>query len=161
MTSWTKPTADQISQVRLLALRPEEERYFFSRLQNPLWINALHDAGALEPPPPVTVEEGTSYPHWSISRFIARVAGSHPNHAFVATVLAGLARTKNVAVQRDLIEAMTALQPSVLTNLLPAVAGWLREPGAAIWAWGRAVARLADHALRDPRNASPVQAILE
>lgn len=160
MTSWQKPTPDQISQFRLLALRPEEERYFFARLQNPLWLDALYDIKALMPPPPVTVEEGTSYPHWPISRFIARIAGSHPDQAFVATVLAGLAQTKNVAVQGDLMEAMTSLQPNVLTNLLPAVADWLREPGAALWTRGRAVARLADHALRDSRNTPPVRVIL-
>ena len=47
MTSWQKPTADQVSRVKLLALRPEEERYFFSRLQNPLWIDALRAVGGL------------------------------------------------------------------------------------------------------------------
>ena len=160
MTSWQIPTAEQISRVKLLALRPEEQRYFFSRLGNPLWIDALHDARALEPPPPETVDEGIRYPHWPISQYIARVAGNHPDQAVVADVLAGLAPTENRAVRRDLVEAMTALDPSVLTNLLPAVAGWVQEPGSTFWAWGRVVGSLAVHALRHSANTTAVRAIL-
>ena len=160
MTSWQKPTANQISRVRLQALRPEEERYFFARLENPLWIDALRDAGCLEAPPPVTVEEGTRYPHWPISQYIARVAGEHPDHAFIGDVLARLAPTENLAVRRDLVEAMMALEPRVLTNLLPLVAGWVGEPGSGFWAWGHVVGGIAAHALRHAENAAPVEAIL-
>ena len=50
MTFWQRPTAEQISEVELLALRPQEERYFFSRLENPLWIDALWEHGKMVAP---------------------------------------------------------------------------------------------------------------
>ena len=161
MTSWQRPTADQINQVVLLALRPEEQRYFFTRLENPLWIDALHKAGGLEPPPPVTVDGGgTSYPHWPISQYIARVAGDHPDHEFVVSVLAKLSVTANFAVQGDLIAAMTALDPRTLTDLLPAVAKWVSGQGPMFWISDR-VGALVVHALRDDRNNDPVREILD
>ena len=123
MPSWQRPTPQAIRRIGYLAARPEEQRYFFARLENPLWIDALHEEGGLEPPPAIPVDGGFSYPAWPISQYIARVAGDHPDHLFVARVIDELAGTSNARVQRDLIIAMTALEPQAITHLLPAVTG--------------------------------------
>ena len=44
MPSWAPPTAEDIQQVALLAARPEVRAYFFDRLENPNWVDALHEA---------------------------------------------------------------------------------------------------------------------
>lgn len=160
MPSWQKPTSEEVDRIAYLTARPEEQRYFFARLENPLWIDGLYEEGSLDPPPPVTVEGGTRYPAWPVSQYIARVAGSHPDHASVADVLAALAQTPNLAVRRDLVTAMTALDPAVLANLLPLVAAWVREPGSGFWAWPEVVGGLAVHALEHDQNAGPVEEIL-
>ena len=158
MPSWQKPTSEEVRRVAYLTARPEEQRYFFARLENPLWIDGLYES--LDPPPPVTVHGGTRYPAWPVSQYIARVARSHPDHASVADVLAALASTQNLAVRRDLVAAMTALDPAVLTNLLPLVAAWVREPGSGFWARPEVVGGLAIHASQHDQNAGPVEEIL-
>ena len=100
MTSWTRPTAEEISRITHLTAKPEEQRYFFSRLENPLWIDALRDAGSLEPPSPTSTDGGERHAPWPVAGYIARVAGSHPDPEIVAQVLRELAETSNVFVQR-------------------------------------------------------------
>ena len=160
MPSWQKPTSEEVRRIAYLTARPEELRYFFARLENPLWIDRLHEEGSLEPPPPVTVEGGTRYPAWPVSQYIARVAGSHPDHASVAGVITALAPTRNLAVRRDLVAAMTTLDPAVLTNLLLLVPAWVREGGVGFWAWPDVVGGLAIHALQHDQNAGAVEEIL-
>ena len=160
MASWQKPTAEQIRRIAYLAAQPEEQRYFFSRLENPLWIDALHEAGSLEPPSPTTTNGGTGHAPWPVSGYIARVAGSHPDHGFVAEVLRELTGTSNALVQRDLIAAMIALDPRKITHLLSAVAQWVSGSGQVFWMSER-VGALAVHALHDSRNDDPVRAILD
>ena len=161
MPSWQEPTVEEIRQTEYLAARPEEQRYFFARLENPLWIDALRDAGGLKPPPPATAEDGaTSHAPWPVSGYIARVAGNHPDHEFVATTIGEMAGTSNVMVQRDLIAAMTALEPRAITHLLPAVTQWVSGPDQVFWMLDR-VGALVMHALRDSANDDPVRALLD
>ena len=160
MPSWQRPTAQEISRIAYLAARPEEQRYFFTRLENPLWIDELYKTGNLDPPAQVTVEGGTSNPPWPLSEYIARVAGNHPDQEFVARLLAELSRTDNVWVRRDLIAAMTSLDPHVITDLLPTVAEWVSGTGSVSWMLDR-VGDLATHALRHSGNAEHVETILD
>ena len=160
MPSWQKPTEEQIRQVSRLAVRPEEQRYFFANLQNPLWIDALNENENLEAPHPVLVDGSTSHPRWPISEYIARVAGDHPDHAFVASVLRKLAETENILVRRDLIWGMKALDPAVLEDVLPAVAEWVSSSGSSLWMFGH-VGEIVLHALRNSQNRPAVEAILD
>ena len=40
MTSWSRPSEPELSEVEALAIRPENRRYFFDRLENPNWVSA-------------------------------------------------------------------------------------------------------------------------
>ena len=160
MTSWQLPTADEISAVAHLTAQPEEQRYFYTRLENPLWINALHDAGYLTAAPPESIDGAASYPPRPVAQYIARVAGIHPDPKYVAVVLGDLVETDDPLVQADLMRAMRALDPQLLRDLLPAVAGWVAAGVQSIFLSDR-VGELVVHALHDPGNANSVRAILD
>ncbi len=160
MKSWQRPTAEQISRVDLLALRPQEERYFFSRLENPLWIDALADQGTLEPPEPTVDDDGAvSHRQWPFSAYLARVAGVHPDHARVAAIIEELADTENAFVQGDLIRAMTALDPCYIADLLPRVESWVTARPAMFLTLDL-VGELCVQALACGENESAVKALL-
>ena len=125
MTSWQRPTADEISAVAHLTAQPEEQRYFYTRLENPLWIDALHDAGYLMATPPESIDSAASYLPRPIAEYIGRVAGSHPDPAYVARVLGALSESSDPVVQMYLMRAMRGLAPQLLADVLPAVAGWV------------------------------------
>ena len=160
MTSWQQPTADEISRVAYLTARPEEQQHFFTHLDNPLWINALYCAGHLTPVQPEGSEDERSYPPRPITQYIARVAGSHPDPAFIATVLFGLSETDNLLMQSDLMKAMRSLDPQFLTDLLPAVARWT-SASSQLFFLADGLGDLVVHALHDSKNADSVRSILE
>ena len=160
MTSWQRPTDAQIEQVTLLALRPQEERYFFAHLENPLWIDALFERGEVEPPPPIVgANGGVSYKAWPFSTYLARVANDHPDHVRVAGIVEGLAETENVFVRDDLTRAITALDPCSITKLLPTVAAWVAEHPSVLRTM-KLTGELAVHALSCDENRSAVRALL-
>ena len=111
-----------------------------------------------------SIPEGTdstaSYPPRQITQYIARVAGSHPDPAFIATVLAGLTETDDPLVQADLMKAMRSLDPQLLTDLLPAVAKWV-SGAAQLFFLADRVGDLVAHALLESKNVDSVRSILE
>ena len=160
MKSWQKPTAEQISRVDRLTLRPQEERYFYSRLENPLWLDAMCDQGEMEPPEPSVDDDGTvSHMHWPFSAYLARVAGDHPDHHRVAAIIKQFADTENVFVQGDLIRAMATLDPSCITDLLPRVATWLAERPSAFLTMDL-IGELCVAALNGRENGDAVKSLL-
>ena len=57
MPSFKKPTRQQIDTVVQRMRSPEFAGYFFSRLENPLWVVHLKAQGLFgSPPPPIQVE---------------------------------------------------------------------------------------------------------
>ena len=65
----------QIVQVQTLSTRPENRAYFFDRLENPNWVDALHKAEFFTPPDPVPAGDGyVQFPPWPEGRYLARAA---------------------------------------------------------------------------------------
>ena len=71
---WPVPTDAQIRRLQDLVAHPARLRYFFSRLENPLWLERLADDGWYDPervPEPIAEADGravsTSGPCQSIS----------------------------------------------------------------------------------------------
>jgi hypothetical protein len=127
MPSWAPPTAEEIHQVALLAARPEARAYFFDRLENPNWVDALHEAGFFTPPDPVPAGDGyVQFPPWPEGRYLARAAVLAP--AAVSAVLTALGLQANPAATRALLEAATALPDEHLTDLAERVVEWVSGP---------------------------------
>ena len=109
MTSWMKPTAEQIDRALALLVRPEYARTFFDRLENPEWIEPLRTHGFFHSPPPAQFEdEGRTVvlTKWPASRYLVRIAeqkdGSYAE-AVQQALLAIPEDTDNDTVHEDLI----------------------------------------------------------
>jgi hypothetical protein len=129
MRSWAQPTADEISRVQALAGRPENRAYFFDRLENPLWVRALTEAGFFAgPPEPVPAGEPgfVRFPPWPEGRYLARVAPDEPEA--VAGVLRSIGPSGNPAVTRIIIEALLALPQGLFEATAERLPMWLEGP---------------------------------
>ncbi len=74
MKSSKTPTPEQVTKAIALLGRKEHYRYFFDRLENPLWLEPLHKQGFfLHPPPPQANEGSVVFPPWPESRYLARI----------------------------------------------------------------------------------------
>lgn len=131
MPSWKTPTADQLTRVRTLVVQPGQYRYFFDKLENPLWVDPLRSAGFFaQPPEPERNEaEGTiGFPPWPESRYLARMAEHEVAHDSLIRVLDDLPETDNERVLEDAVEVMLRLPASSVAHLAPKAAGWARKP---------------------------------
>lgn len=93
---------------------------FFSKLDNPRWLEPLRQEGffARPPTPIVNKEEQTiSFPPWPVSRFLQRMASREP--ALVAEIAAEIPLTDNTSVHLDLLETALALPPELAGQLAP------------------------------------------
>src|SRR6185436_13599358 len=97
MKSWTKPTPDLIDQAIASTTDVEQRRYFFAKLQNPLWAKPLSERGFFKKAPGAisTGDGGIQMPLWPESAYLARIAKHVP--ADVVDIVLPL-QTQNVNV---------------------------------------------------------------
>src|SRR5579885_752952 len=129
MKSWTKPTPEQVERATALLARPAQYRYFFSRLDNPEWVEPLRKKGFFKNPPSIQKDEkeGTiGFPGWVESQFLARVARTAPPeaHTAILSAIMALPDTENAAVIADCLEAAAHLPVDSAVQLTPRVLKW-------------------------------------
>lgn len=120
------PTSEDAQRAHALLVRPQLRQYFFSKLQNPRWLQPLDDLGHFRAPPEVTeIEEGRlRLQAWPQGQFLGAIAQSAPEH--VAAILERLPRTlRNPAVWMAVVEAARKMPPSTAVRLVPLVASAL------------------------------------
>src|SRR5438045_3498424 len=79
--------------------------YFFDKLSSADWIEPILKVTPkflLDPPEPEKTENGISFPVWSASRFLARVAEQNPSQ--VLNVIKKV-KTTNFHIHEDFVEA--------------------------------------------------------
>ena len=129
MTSWTRPTVDDLDRVGRFVGSPETRAYFFDRLKNPEWIQPLAERGFFaDPPEPVPAGEPgyLRFPPWPEGRFLVRMAQSVP--AAVRSVLETVPASKNPAATRLYVEAASALPAGHLRQVAHRVVDWVEAP---------------------------------
>lgn len=129
MSSWKKPTAEQIGRAVALLSHREHHRHFFDRLENPEWLLALKEKGFFSSPPEPIREEsrGTvAFPVWPESRYLARMAKHAPDTVF--GILSQIPDTENIRVHDDLVDAALALPPKLAAELVPKAVSWIQTP---------------------------------
>jgi hypothetical protein len=84
---------------------PRGVRYFFTGLENSIWIQPLDNDGIFfKPSDPIEVNPGSfQLPGWSIGEYLARFADLHED--IVGSVVRSI-RTENWWVQEILVDAM-------------------------------------------------------
>lgn len=129
---WPEPTDAQLARLQSLTAHLARLLYFFSRLDNPRWLEQLADHGWFDPervPEPVIEADGTArIETWPLSGYLCRVAGEVP--ATAAAVVKNLAGTANPLVQRDLVTTLLRLPADVAAGFTDDVTAWIRGPYA-------------------------------
>ncbi len=130
MRSWKKPTPDQIDRAVALLIYDGQYRYFFDQLENPEWLEPLWKKGFFKHPlqPVRNEEEGTiRFPPWPESRYLARMASHKPE--LVAQIIEEMEETENISVQSDLLDAMCAMPPDIISAIIVEKAvNWAETP---------------------------------
>jgi len=129
MKSWKMPTPEQVTKAVALLGRAEQYRYFFDRLENPLWIEPLKTKGFFSSPPQATRDEkrGTAgFPPWPASRYLSRMAAQAPET--VLEVALQIPPTEDVRVHEDLADAALAMPADLAAKLVPKAKKWLESP---------------------------------
>ena len=140
MGSWSQPTANELALLGSLAGRPESRGYFFDRLDNPLWVEALQEAGFFAgPPDPVEADPVGSmrFPPWPEGRYLVRMAPVASNQ--VCSVLKEIEQSRNPVVTRHCFEVASGLHDDQLKQLAHRVFDWVKAPGADRFAGEAAV----------------------
>lgn len=129
MKSWKTPTPEQITKAVALLGHAEQYRYFFDRLENPLWIEPLKTKGFFSFPPQAIRDEerGTiGFPPWSASRYLTRMAARAPET--VLEVALQIPPTENVRVHEDLVDAALEMPADLAAKLVPKAKKWIELP---------------------------------
>ncbi|MBD3675452.1 MAG: hypothetical protein HUJ26_18220 [Planctomycetaceae bacterium] len=104
MPSYTKPTNDLVEKTLPQLSSSQQESYFFSRLDNPLWIEPLNEHEYFKYPPAAIPQPDGSirYPQWAPSRYLSRMATQEPE--LVISIYESL-ETDNASIIGDMLEA--------------------------------------------------------
>jgi len=126
MASYNKPTNKQLAATMPLISSPQHEAYFFSRLENPLWIAPLAEHYVFKYPPKAEPMNGGGirHPLWPPSQYLARMATQSP--AEVAKIFAGL-NTDNASIIGDMLHAALAMPANVAVSLVPAISEAVKD----------------------------------
>lgn len=117
MTSWKKPTNEMIDKA-LDSIRKETTRkYFFSRLENPLWLKPLTERGYFKYPPKTQrFNDGTLiYPYWYEIQYLNNVCSEMPDE--IVRLLINLPETDNSVVYDGILDIALQLPPEYSVKL--------------------------------------------
>ncbi len=125
MSSYTRPSDDQVREALRRIPTPQLRRAFFEGLKNPLWLEPLKNEGAFRTPPArVVMDDGTaSDPYWPEIEYVVRVAGDAP--AVAVDILVSLKDSDNAWVRRALFAVGAAVPASEAARLKPVLKSWL------------------------------------
>jgi len=124
--------------------RQADYDYFFGRLNSPVWIKPLKEAGLFSTPPLPAVEgQYISFPRWPESEYLARMAATAPDA--VLEVALQIPDTENVRVHDDLVNAALAMPADLAAKLVDKAKKWAESSHHPLFAekLGSLVAHLA------------------
>jgi len=105
---------------------PASHEYFFEQLDDPAWLKSLAAMGFFkDAPEPVRSEEWVSYPAWSESRYLLRVAAQAPDE--VLKLARKIPPTDNPRVHQNLFEIAAQLPGAMAAELARKEVKWLRS----------------------------------
>lgn len=119
MKSWTPPTDEMIEKVLASVKKETDRQYFFSRLNNPLWVKPLRDRGYFNAPPGLKqLPDGyVQYPHWPELGYLLAITKEVPDQ--IVEIILSLPKTDNPRVYDDILAIAIKLQGKQSALLLP------------------------------------------
>lgn len=125
MKSWTKPTPEAVSRALALIARLEHRRYFFDKLENPLWLDELRARGLFKSPPPISRDPANGIlrvPPWPESGYLSRMAAYEP--VLVRDIILEMQETDNWRVHDDLARATLLMPAAIAAHLTTRAISW-------------------------------------
>lgn len=104
MKSWKKPTSELIEKALGSFKKEHHRKYFFSRLENPLWLKPLAERGCFKYPPKAQrFDDGTvQFPYWPEIQYLNNVCNEMPDQ--VVKLLIDLPETDNAVVYDGILD---------------------------------------------------------
>ena len=104
MKSWKKPTNELIDKALGSLKKVTARKYFFSRLENPLWLKPLAERGYFKyPPKSQRFDDGTvQFPYWPEIQYLTNVCRETPDA--VIDVVMKLPKTDNPVVYDGILD---------------------------------------------------------
>jgi hypothetical protein len=126
MKSWTPPTNEMIEKVLTSVKKETDRQYFFSRLNNPLWIGPLRDRGYFNNPPALKqLPDGyVQYPHWPELCYLVTIAEEATDQ--VVEIILSLPKTDNPRVYEDVLTIALKLKGRKSVRLLPKLIEYIK-----------------------------------
>jgi len=151
MKSWRTPTLELVDRAIASTTDSEQRRYFFYKLQNPLWVKPLRDKGFfLKAPEPIpTGDGGFQIPLWPESQYLARVAKESPTE--VVEIVSKI-QTGNPRVLEDIVDIALAIESADISKKLYTQAFSFAENKFANWSsqkLGKLVVHWAGHGAKN------------
>lgn len=119
MKSWTPPINEMVEKVLSSVKKETDRQYFFSRLNNPLWVGPLRERGYFDSPPRVKqLPDGyVQYPHWPELAYLVSIAGEVTDQ--IIDIVLALPKTDNPRVYDDILAIALKLEGQDSARLLP------------------------------------------
>jgi hypothetical protein len=124
-----EPTPDTVARAIARMSHPEQQRYFFDRLQKPEWLEPLREKGMFDTPPEPgrDLDKGTIWFYdWPAAGYLSRMSPREP--AAVAKILIGLPSTENPYIVRTVLEAALQMPAALCATLAPKIAKLIETP---------------------------------
>jgi hypothetical protein len=121
MKSWTQPTDEMVEKVLSSVKKETDRQYFFSKLNNPLWIKPIAERGYFKNPPGIKhLPDGyVQYPNWPELAYLQNIAGEATDE--VIDIILGLPKTDNPRIYDNIIEIALQLEGRDSAKLLPKI----------------------------------------
>jgi hypothetical protein len=118
------PSEDQVKTVFDLISEEKFARYFFSNLENPIWVIPLYQKGFFQQAPdPIEVQRGSfQLPGWPAGDYLARFSAHYEE--IVIDVIKSI-RTENWRVNEILLDMLMKISPAAAAGLVPVIDTWL------------------------------------
>lgn len=124
MTTYRRPTAEEVREMLASVGPPQLRRAFYQGLQNPLWVAELAQQDAFATPPsPERDEEGyVRDAPWPEVDYLIAMANLVPDE--VVTVAVTLISSENAWVRRGIVEIAAKVPPDQAARLARALVSW-------------------------------------
>ena len=121
MKSWKKPTNEMIDKALGSLKKVTARKYFFSRLENPLWLKPLAERGYFKYPPKAQrFDDGTIlFPYWPEIQYLTNVCSEVPDE--VVKLVMDLPEIDNPVVYDGILDIALQIPAEYSAKLKPKI----------------------------------------
>lgn len=142
MKSWKKPTNEMIDRALGSVKKETDRQYFFSQLENPMWIQPLAKRGYFQSPPCTKHlnDDSVQFPFWPELQYLKNMSIAMPDE--VIEIVLQFPEVDNPRIYDSILDIALKLQGEQSVRLKPKV---LEYAGIDYQLWSHKYAELLAH----------------